>query len=158
MWFRPWRHLMLALGIGCISVGVLGLAVYLVSPSASWRIRPAVDSSPRAPAAEPSISPAALLAAYEARHQAVVERLRPLLERKLSTEDIPALNSARDELVALMVPSERRAQHLQLVLKLALLNELLQPTRLTIASSRGAPTVAGAQRELVKLVASTVQP
>ena len=157
MWLRPFRHLMLALGIGFLLVGLVGLAVYLRRPAATLSDYPSAKSDSSTIETAPFISPAEVAAAYDTGYKLIVEQLRPILASQLTAADMPGLGSARDQLVALTVPSKLQSRHLQMVLKLSLLNELLKSTRVTVALSRGVPTVAKTQQDLLKLLNDSVK-
>jgi hypothetical protein len=100
------------------------------------------------------VSAAQIAQKYQVGIRAAAAELEPLLNRKLVAADQAALAALRDELVALKVPPQAQSFHLQLVLKVSLLNELLGPGKVT-AAARGVPTVAGTQGELKTLLATS---
>jgi hypothetical protein len=150
VWFRPFRHLLLALGLVCLLVGLSGLIVYLRQPETGWSNLNSSDLSTVETIS--TVSVAQLTADYVTGYKSVSEQLKFLMEKKLTDADIPSIIKVRDQLLALTVPTNFQTQHLQLVLKLGLLHELLKPTSVVMAAGRGAPTVAKTQQEVIKLL------
>ncbi len=99
------------------------------------------------------VTPAEVLMHYRTGLAQATVKLEPLLARPLQAPDQSQLMAVRDQLVALSVPLTYQSYHLQLVLKLSLLSELVTPGRVR-AAARGIPTAASTRLELQQLLNS----
>lgn len=129
-----------------VAVGIVALSVYA---SASL-----YTAAPAAVPAQRSVSPAELIASYQASFTQVTTELTSLLQRTVTSADVPALTEARTRLVALAVPASAQSYHLQVVLALGRLIDNLS------GANGGAKVALSAKRDpqlqLKQLLATSV--
>lgn len=143
MTLRVQRYLIIG---GAVVLGiVVGVVVMYRQVGQQSGQQPATTIAPIVP------SPAEVEAKYRQGLNQVTGVLRPLLAKQLTATDEPQVAKVEASLAKLLVPVSAQGFHLSLVLKVSLLDELLSPRRVTIASANG-PTVAGTVHDLQQLL------
>jgi hypothetical protein len=102
-------------------------------------------------ASAPVVTPLLLAQKYHDNLGNIINQLEPLLNRELTVSDSAGLIKLKDELLKLMVPQKSQEFHLNLVLKISKLVELLKPGRVAIAA-KGSPTITSTQTSLKNLL------
>lgn len=99
-----------------VVLAILALILALLAGRGLWRQWSTPSTPPAVPSAALSASPTNSLDEYDERYQRVVADVRAV---GLGAPGfVPALTAARDQLLLLTVPADRRQRHLQAVLLL----------------------------------------
>lgn len=136
-----------------ISLAVIAVVAIIAVVGRNWQTKKIIRSQPVVNEDQTDLAAAKVqvVANYQTELRRVLTGLAPLLDKELSAKDAADLANWRDQLVNLAVPLEQQTKHLQLVLKLSLLVDLLSPGHLRLAS-QGLPTVPELELQLKQLV------
>ncbi|MBI5733560.1 MAG: hypothetical protein HY973_01265 [Candidatus Kerfeldbacteria bacterium] len=136
-----------------ISLAVIAVVAIMAVVSRNWQKEKIIRSQPVDNEEQSDLTAAQtqVVANYQTELGRVLAGLAPLLDKKLEAKDAVELANWRDQLINLAVPLEQQTKHLQLVLKLSLLVDLLSPGYLRLAS-QGLPSVSELELQLKQLV------